>query len=151
MGVVLPWFGEIVWPTEEASFLNLVCDKRRFYEEVSHFLDSLLSENGEAEFTAEHELSGLVLYQEKMIIDPHTQPVTDLDLAFDFHGYFDSAYTGAASEFKEKPNRLTITSDATFQGDLESYARTIVWYGRKANRFRHSDVKIESSSVLPAP
>jgi putative methyltransferase len=149
-GVVLPRFGEIVWPTEEASFLNLVCDKRRFYEEISQFLDSLLSENGVAKSTAEHDLSELVLYQEKMIIDPHTQPVTNLDLEFDFHGYFDSAYKGAASELKKNPNRLTITSDATFQGDLESYARTIVWYGRKANKFRHSDVRVELLGVLPA-
>ena len=85
-----------------------------------------------------------------MIIDPHTQPVTDLDLEFDFHGYFDSAYTGVADELMVQPNRLSITSEATFQGDLESYARTIVWYGRKANRFRHSDVRVELLRVLPA-
>jgi len=149
-GLVLPRFGEIIWPTEEASFLNLVCDKGRFYEEISQFLSSLLSEGEEANSTVEAELGGLVTYQEKMIIDPHTQLVVDLDLEFDFHEFFDSAYKGKANELKEKPIRLTITSDATFQGDLESYARNIVWYGRKANRSRHSDVNVRISGVLPA-
>jgi putative methyltransferase len=149
-GVVLPRFGEIIWPTEEASFLNLVCDKSRFYEGVSQFLVALLSEDGEVKPASEAELNSLILYQEKMIIDPHTESVTILDLEFDFYEYFNSAYKGLTTELNETPNRLTISSDSVFEGDLESYARNIIWYGRKANKSRHSDVQVGLAGVSPA-
>ena len=139
-GLVLPRFGEIIWPTEEASFLNLVCSKDRFYQEISRFLGPLLSESGPTGMDG--VLDELLLYQEKMIIDPFTQSVMSLDLEFDLHEYFASAYLGPPIELQKKPTCLTIIPDDTFQGDLENYARTIVWYGRKANRSRHTNVSV---------
>ena len=35
---------------------------------------------------------------------------------------------------------LLITPEIRFNGDLERYAREVVWYGRKGGKFRHSDV-----------
>ena len=138
-GLVLPRFGNITWPTEEASFLNLVCDKDRFYTEMADFLEGLLGESGSD--PAKDELKALLLYQEKMVIDPFTERVIELELEFDLHDYFNSAYAGAAGELSKKPKHLTITSEDSFAGDLELYARHIVWYGRKANRFRHTNVR----------
>jgi putative methyltransferase len=140
-GLVLPRFGEIIWPTEEASFLNLVCGKDRFYQEISRFMGPLLSESGST--WTDGVLAGLLLYQEKMIIDPFTQSVVNLDLEFDFHEYFASAYVGSPIKLQKKATRLTIIPDETFQGELEIYARTIVWYGRKANRSRHTNVRVD--------
>ena len=39
-------------------------------------------------------------------------------------------------------NRLVVKPSVVFKGDLVSYAREIVWYGRKGGKFYHSDVEV---------
>ena len=137
-GLVLPEFGDITWPTEEAAFLNLVCEKDQFYIEIAGFLRELFIDIDAED--SEAELAGLLVYQEKMVIDPYTLPVSTLELEFNFYAYFEQAYAGSVSELQKEATRLVIKSDESFQGDLKLYARDIVWYGRKANKFRHTNV-----------
>ena len=44
--MVEPEFGDIIWPIEEATFLNVVCDKDGFYQEITEFIDRLVSNRG---------------------------------------------------------------------------------------------------------
>jgi len=140
-GLVVPRFGKIIWPTEEATFLNVVCDKERFYAEITQFLRALISEHGDN--LEDDQLRGLLTYQKNMIIDPFTPPALTFDLDYDFHEFFEAAHLGSSRELRKRATRLTITPEHTFQGDLELYARTIVWYGRKANKFRHTNVRVD--------
>lgn len=69
--------------------------------------------------------------------------ITGKDLDYDFQEYFNAAYLGSSMGLRKRPTRLTITREYTFQGDLKLFARTIVWYGRKANKFRHTNVRVD--------
>jgi hypothetical protein len=138
-GIVLPQFGDVVWPTEEATFLTLVCNKDRFYSEISKFLGSLLSSDGGS--MDEYQVNALLTYQKSMIIDPFTPSNLTIDLGYNFHEYFEGIYQGAPRTLEKSATRLAITPEWTFDGDLELYARTVVWYGRKSNKFRHTNVR----------
>ena len=35
---------------------------------------------------------------------------------------------------------LHVTEDVEFEGDLVSFAREVVWYGRKGGSFRHTNI-----------
>ncbi|MQF67519.1 hypothetical protein FIM07_03655 [SAR202 cluster bacterium AD-802-F09_MRT_200m] len=118
----------------------MVCEKDQFYAEFTSFLRALSADVGAN--LNDDQLMGLTRYQESMIIDPFTPPALTVDLDYDFHEYFEAAYLGSSIGLQEKATRMTITPEHCFQGDLELYARTIVWYGRKSNKFRHSNVKV---------
>jgi len=139
-GIVLPQFGDVIWPTEEATFLTLVSDKDIFYNEIFGFLTYLISGDGLS--VDEDQLSGLLTYQKNMTVDPFTPPSFNIDLGYDFQEYFRKIYQGTPGRLEKKATRLTVKPEHTFYGDLEHYARTIVWYGRRSNKFRHTNVQV---------
>ena len=135
-------FGEIVWPTEEATFLNAVCEKERFYGEISQFVD---------QFIDEHKLdvdSGLLqdimVYQQNMIPDPYSSKTFSFELDHNLHDYFLNAYLGDRIPLTTGRHVLTVTSEQAFEGDLAEFAKQVVWYGRKGGRFRHANVVDQS-------
>ncbi len=132
---VLPRFGPIYWPLEEASFLNLVADKARFYDEVRSFIGTLAGEiagtGGEVMSAA--LLDDLILYESARMIDPH-KPPSAIELRYDLHDYF-SRLRDPAVSLQRLPTRLLIDGEIDLHGDLEKYAREILWYGRKGGKF----------------
>lgn len=139
LDLTLPRFGEISWPLEEASFLNLIVGKERFYKELRPFLKALALQSGQP--IEEDFLDDLILYQSSIIKDPYVSeiPVT---LRYDLHGFF-SHLGDSATPLPRFPNKLRIKADQSFNGDLKSYATEIVWYGRKGGRYHHTDVTKE--------
>ena len=103
-GLIVPQFGKIIWPIEEATFLNLVCAKDRFYAEISQFLLALISWHGGT--LEDDQLRGLLTYQKNMIIDPFILPALTIDLDYDFHEYFDAAHLGSPRELQKIATRL---------------------------------------------
>lgn len=137
-GLVIPKFGNIQWPPEEGTFLNIICEKERFYDEMREFMKKLLGE-----FSLELDerlLRDLLKYQAHMIIDPFSPKTFCIDLDHNLHEYFRKAYVGERLPVIELPTSLEVRADAEYRGDLETYAREVVWYGRKGGRFRHSNV-----------
>ena len=138
-GIVIPRFGEILWPDEEATFLNLVCQKEQFYRELPGFLTHLLAARGWE--VAEERLWDLLTYQARMIIDPFSPEVFSFEINSDLQGYFSASYQGASAPLGRVPCLVTVQSDRAYDGDLELYAREVVWYGRKGGGFRHGAVQ----------
>lgn len=142
-GVVLPKFGDVLWPTEEATFLTMASQKDKFYAEMSDFLKLLLSRS---DYNLDEGcLSELLTYQNNMIVDPFTQPTVNLDLSYNFHEYFEGIYDGSPISLEENRSRLEITPELIFEGDLHEYSRSIVWYGRKTGKFRHKSVRVAAA------
>lgn len=143
--VVMPEFGNVKWPTEEATFLKIVCQKDRFYSEIRDFLDRLLQR-----YKLDLEeglLEDLITWQKNMVRDPFAPKSIPLSLRYNLHEYFHSAYLGERIEFVKGQYCLNVHAKAEYGGDLETFAREAVWYGRKGGRFLHSSV-IETQ--LPA-
>lgn len=136
LDAVLPKFGNICWPLDEATFLNLADNKERFYEEIRSFIGSLAVGCG---FVADSSvLDDVVSYQSFRIIDPASSESV-IELQHDLHGYF-STFHDPASAIQRVSTRLTRKPKKNFVGDTVGYAREVVWYGRKGGRFHHADI-----------
>ncbi|KKT80817.1 MAG: hypothetical protein UW78_C0024G0002 [Candidatus Azambacteria bacterium GW2011_GWA1_44_9] len=130
LDLVIPQFGAICWPLEEASFLNLVVQKDQLYREIKIFTEALLQV--EALDLPAGLLSDLIRYQSAVVVDPFSlEPAIELE--YDWPRYF-------AQQGQEQisscfgPICLTIKASEGFAGDLKKYAQEVVWYGRKENR-----------------
>lgn len=139
LDIVNPKFGEIYWPLEEASFLNFVTEKKRFFEEIRIFIGVLAQDFGSPIDSA--LLDDIVLYQSSLVKDPYVSE-SSICLRYKLHEYF-SGLRDEKTMLSNSPSRLKIKGDKNFAGDFESYAREVVWYGRKGGRFHHTDVTAE--------
>lgn len=133
--MILPQFGNIYWPLEEASFLNMVTEKERFYGELRPFIGILAGISGHA--VDETLLDDAVLYQSAVVRDPHTVE-RRIELEHDLHEYFSNLKSVEVPA--RSPSKLLIKADREFGGDLERFAREVVWYGRKGGSFRNTDI-----------
>ena len=139
MDVVLPEFGEIYWPLEEASFLKLITNKKKFYKEVRFFLNDLSSKFG---LKAENELlDDLVLYQSSIMCDPFMNE-SKIKIKYNWYEFFKNLHSKKVN-VKKVPAKIIIKADKNFAGNLVEYAREIVWYGRKGGKFHHSQITVE--------
>lgn len=139
LDIVNPKFGEIYWPLEEASFLNFVTEKKRFFEEIRDFIGAWAQ--GLSDSVDSALLDDIVLYQSSLVKDPHVSE-SSICLRYKLHEYF-SGLRDEKTMLSNSPSRLKIKGDKNFAGDFESYAREVVWYGRKGGRFHHTDVTVE--------
>jgi len=139
---VINKFGEISWPIEEGSFLNIVVAKKEFYIELENYLLSYLKT------TEKSKVFGVLKYSSQMLIDPFCPQTMALNLEYDFNAYFNEFYRGAdRPKLIRRANKLEFSDIKEFGGDLPSYAREIIWYGRKGGKFFHSQNKIKVTPI----
>jgi putative methyltransferase len=137
---VLRDFGDIAWPPEEALFLEAVTDSASFYRELEAFLANL--SKGRSLDLDDVERKDLVCYQAATVIMPANDEQASVVLGADLHGYLEAIRTGREVELRTGSTQLLIRPNQQFGGDLERYARDIVWYGRKGNVMRHRDISV---------
>mgnify|MGYP001559735093 CR=1 FL=1 len=139
LDMILPRFGNIYWPLEEAAFLNLVTDKIKFYGEMSDFIRAMICD---LELTVENNLvENLICYQSSLVIDPFTDALS-VELQYDLPKYLNDI-GNQETDVEQKKLKLNIKAGKSFYGDLETYAREVVWYSRKGGRFYHSNITVE--------
>ncbi|OHA99041.1 MAG: hypothetical protein A3H52_03050 [Candidatus Zambryskibacteria bacterium RIFCSPLOWO2_02_FULL_39_26] len=131
---ILPRFGNIYWPLEEATFLNLITYKEKSYGEIRGFLNVLVRDLGLGEIDPVL-LDDVVLYASSRIIGPNLPPVS-IELHYNLHEYL-SRLRDPSVRLEKMPMSLTIKAETDFGGDLERYAKEVVWYGRKGGKFHH--------------
>jgi hypothetical protein len=136
-------FGEVNWPPEEGSFLFLIENKPLLYQTIGLFFRELLKTRG---FEIEHDLvDDVLLYQERMVIDPFSESEFTFKLKYNLHSYFSSVYVGESKKPTRQNVLVSTMSSSSFKGDLAKYAREVIWYGRKGGEFRYSNVKETST------
>ena len=117
-------FGEISWPFVEYAFLKIVREIDTFYDEIADFLRA---------FGLPDDLfDSLLLYQRNIIKRPNRK-TAEFDLAYNLHDYFAAKFKGESAA----PVRQRITlkiADSDIMTDWASYARYVVWYGRKESK-----------------
>jgi radical SAM superfamily enzyme YgiQ (UPF0313 family) len=141
--LVLPRFGNIYWPLEEASFLTLVTDKDKFYQELRLFVGVLARNSGQT--VDDTLLDDIILYQESLVIDPYTIE-SKVELRYNLYEYFIDIRKKMSLIYS--PTRLVVKANKAFNGELETFAREVVWYGRKGGSFRHTNIKSERLKAL---
>ena len=139
---IIPKFGNIYWPLEEATFLNLVSDKERFYTEVRHFLGALMRDLGLGLDEVDPVLlDDIVLYESSRIIGPNLPPQS-IVLHYNLHQYL-SRLRDSSARLESLPTNLGFKAETDFDGDLERYAKEVLWYGRKGGKFHHPVITAE--------
>lgn len=116
-------FGDVGWPSEEFTFLNIAVDIDRFYDETESFLrgyfdDDVLFEN-------------LLLYQKNVVKLPFKEKI-DFVCNYDFKAYFSDLLCGNSASLKEQTTRNIISPIRC--DSWKDYARFVIWYGRKDSR-----------------
>lgn len=132
--VVLPQFGDVIWPTEEASFLSLVCEKERVYQELRGVVDGMVADAG--------VLDELVAYQKAVIRDPFAGGEVLHSSGYNFHEYVRGIRTGDRVPLVAGEFRTLISAPEYFAGDLPRYAQRVVWYGRKGGSTRCTEARV---------
>ena len=135
-GIIDERFGNIVWPPEEGGFLKIIVEKDKFYAEIYEMLKDWLPQIPDA------ILTDVITYQKNIIIDPNQNKSFDFMICHELSRYFHEIYLNNRIEIKQHLMGYRIESNKNYNGDLESYAREIVWYGRKGGAFKHSDIQI---------
>lgn len=131
-----PWgfidtkFGNIIWPPEEAGFLTAIVEKDQFYKEILAWLKTWLDDEA---------IDDVVNYQANIIWAPFQNAEAVISTEHDIHDYLEAAYFNKEIPIEKAHTTYCIRSKKHYS-DLETYAREVIWYGRKGGRFRHIDV-----------
>jgi radical SAM superfamily enzyme YgiQ (UPF0313 family) len=134
---LMPEYGNVYWPLDEASFLRLVTDKEKFYKEVISFLCDLALQLDLP--VTDLLIRDVVAYQAARIIDPNVTH-SSLNLEYNLPEYFSSL---SGTTLERRPQRVTVQAKTDYAGDRETFAREVVWYGRKGGAFLHNNVTVE--------
>jgi hypothetical protein len=116
------FFGEATWFFEEGTFLEIVHNYNRFWQEITPFLDSLGIEKGIYE--------DIVGYQKAVIKRPGNNKKA-LMLDYDLNAYFLGIYLGNHDISLEKRKNILHIAGESKQTSWKDYAREVVWYGRR--------------------
>jgi putative methyltransferase len=125
-------FGDINWDQEEASYLNIICNKEDFYEEiyvvVREYLDAIGIKYDE------EELKEVIDYQNLAI--PHFKSEETIEHHFNYNipEYFDTYFSEKPSGLTNIPQVLTSTDIRDYKEDKTVFAREVLLHGRKSNR-----------------
>lgn len=137
--VVYPTFGDIIWPTEEASFLQLATAKTPLAQDLAKFIHDMGRRHG---FTMHEDVAqDLIRYQLFMVNDPHMPQTFHLECDYNWHSYFETLQRGMPIELIRGTYLMDVEAGKSYGGDLEAWAREVVWFGRKSGHFLYTDVK----------
>ncbi|MFA6357079.1 MAG: radical SAM protein [Candidatus Omnitrophota bacterium] len=134
----LPEFGEVNWPSEEATFLRLSNGIDLLYGECRQFLKSF--------FKAQHIkpdldiLNDLLKYQRQRLVHYDDDYNSDhvFVLNFNIVEYINAVMQGESCSLRRGKKWYRIVRDQNFNGDKKRFAREAVWYGRKGGKFLYA-------------
>lgn len=128
-----PVFGNIVWPLEEAAYLQIVLQFDRFYDEIAGFLKGF--EIPEPLFTE------LMRYQKCIVKMPGVRERTAA-FRYDFASYFKHVYTNSPIALEQKNNRITFR-DRRIPDNWKDYSKFVIWFGRKGEKNLYKDIAVD--------
>lgn len=112
-------WGMINWPMEELTFLQIREDPSRFYAELRGFL---------LEWMSEDRADQLIEYQRHCTLGPY-----DSD-----HSVLHSEWDWTDPLASRRMTSYRFTSPRYYNGDRWSWARDLVWYGRKQSALKRN-------------
>ncbi len=119
-----PKYGDVVWPFEEGAFLEIISDFDLFFDEIKSFLSKYDIDDG---IRCE-----LLEYQKSMIKIPAKKSFS-LKLNYDFPTFVRKILTNEADSLQQKNTVVSFTG-SDIPKDWETFAREVVWYGRKGGK-----------------
>ena len=127
-----PVYGNIVWPLEEAAYLQIILRFDEFYDEMTGFLSRYQIVAG--------FFSELMAYQKSIIKMPGVKERT-LHFHYDFYPYFRNILTNKPTSMEKRENDITFR-DAIVPDNLKDYSKIVIWYGRKGEKNLYRDIEV---------
>lgn len=147
--IILPEFGDIVWPLEEASFLSILKQRETFYEEIAGELLDLTKDRG---WNLSSDLIEEILAYQKATV-AHPDDSGDLDLSFrhNIDEIVNAEHAGEAVALRQEDCRVVIARQSGYAGDWVAFAREAVWYGRKGGCLRNPTARKDPAGGARMP
>ncbi len=115
-------FGNISWPIEEGLFLNFENNYEAFYDFAEKYL---------SKYSIDEEiLSQLIRYQ-CFVLKKHTDGSETLKTDYDFMSYFEKINVDEYEKLSEE--KCTYLKDASGYDNIASYAKKVIWFGRRSS------------------
>jgi hypothetical protein len=139
-GFVLPEFSDIVWSSEEATFLIVSKDKENFYNELKSFILANFSSRISELYDPEEFVNDLINVQQFILLD-WKQFTHEIVAKFNVYDCWLGVMNNKdvqlqMSFFTLTKNKLTIDIS-----DKKIFAKDIVWFGRKGGKHVHSNIQ----------
>jgi radical SAM superfamily enzyme YgiQ (UPF0313 family) len=128
-------FGTTVWPIEEAMYLELSKDFDGAYRELADLFSAVVKDQGLA--VEDEALSDVLAFQEAQTPRPAGPRRPTVQLAYDWRAYFDALLRGREATLDPHHATYRIVDHHRTAGDLERYAREVVWYARSATNLSY--------------
>ena len=114
-------FGDINWPVEELTFLQLRSDSTRFYAELVPFLRDWMTDD---------HIADAVHFQQQWILGPDHETDEAHSYGHDIPSMITAALRCTPGPVLRQPVSVSFES-ASYPRSSQDWARQIVWYGRK--------------------
>ena len=119
-------FGDIIWPLDEAWYLEILYEFETFSAELDQYLSEKYPELSTEEF------SQLCLYQKSVVYRPNVE-YGELNLDYSFPEYFSAIMSGDYQRLNSgQYSYNAIVVDSIHKWD--EFATKMVWYGRKGGK-----------------
>ena len=129
-----PRFGDINWPVEELTFLQLRSAAARFYAELEPFLQGWMTDS---------HIRDAVDFQQRWIIGPDDRTNAQHSYDHDIPSMIAAALRAQHGPVISGTVSLEFTA-AQYESSTESWARQVVWYGRKQSLHKRSIKHVDS-------
>jgi len=116
-----PQFGDINWPVEELTFLQLRAQAEQFYAELVPFL---------RDWMTDAHIADAIDFQQQWILGPAHAADDSSSYSHDIPSMIAAALQCRSGPVIHRPVTVAFTA-AEYPGSAETWARQIVWYGRK--------------------
>lgn len=114
-------FGDVTWFFEEGAFIEIISNFDEYMSELSDFIDSY---NLDKDFQKE-----LLSFQKFMLRKPF-ETAKEASFSYDFYSFFESITKGNPATLQKKNTSLTVTPKTVY-GNIASFAKETVWFGRR--------------------
>ena len=141
-GTVLKEFSDISWSLEQASYLRIAKNFNIFYLEIKQFIEKFCKKYGLIINT--NLLENLLLYQKSIVVKWNENGSQVFKMDYSLHDFYRAQVIGESTPLKQGKFILTITDDLNYNGDKKTYAKEIMWWGRKGGKFIYQNIKEES-------
>ena len=127
-------FGNVAWGLEEYAFLCTVYEKEAFYRSVDGFL---------ARYLPDAAFRGEMLRYQSFIVKTVGPCETVFRGSFDWRTYYRRHFLNERDALVRRPVRYVLARTEQ-SPDWPTYARVVVWYGRRGGKNIYSDEILET-------
>ncbi|MCC6524822.1 MAG: radical SAM protein [Polyangiaceae bacterium] len=146
--LVLPEFGDVVWPVEEAVFLRLCRDFEALAAELRALALALADEDGlPLDRPLLEELSTFELAR---LPSPGGPRHATLELEHDWLAWLEAAQAGRPARLERRRVRFSVVDQHGDTRTLPDYARQVAWYARSAADIPYRLRRVETAPRLEA-